>query len=261
MSFTLSGISRARADRAPFMVIHGEPGIGKTTFAAGFPSPVFIQTEDGLGTNEADAFPLVKEYENIVEALEALYEDTDHETVVIDTASALEPIIWDKVAASEKKKSIEDIGYGKGYVLALTYWREVIAACQGLTRLGKTVLVLAHTEVTRFDPPDATAYDRYQVKLHRKAMALLIEQADLIGFAHVPVYVAKDDDKAKKGKAKAKSGRQLVVSPSPAIIAKNRYNLDGELSLTWDAIRKAIPFYSSEAASDAATEEEEEADV
>ena len=44
----MSKIFRATASLPPIIVLHGLPGIGKTTLAADFPAPVFVQVEDGI---------------------------------------------------------------------------------------------------------------------------------------------------------------------------------------------------------------------
>ncbi|WP_366139442.1 AAA family ATPase [uncultured Endozoicomonas sp.] len=49
MAISLESISRSTGIKAPGIVEHGPAGVGKTTFAANAPNPVFIQTEDGLG--------------------------------------------------------------------------------------------------------------------------------------------------------------------------------------------------------------------
>ena len=55
-------------------------------------------------------------------------EPHDYQTVVIDSADWLERLIWDELCKAYGVSSIEKVdgGYGKGYVHALTYWREVI---------------------------------------------------------------------------------------------------------------------------------------
>lgn len=40
-------ITRGKIDRALKVVAYGSEGIGKTTFAAAFPEPLFIDTEGG----------------------------------------------------------------------------------------------------------------------------------------------------------------------------------------------------------------------
>ena len=51
----------------PFRVlIHGLEGLGKTTFAAQAPDPIFIQTEDGLGQIDVPRFPLAESFDSVI---------------------------------------------------------------------------------------------------------------------------------------------------------------------------------------------------
>ena len=49
MALSLSNLVRRKSDKPPRIVIYGVPGIGKTSLAAEFPDPIFIQTEEGAG--------------------------------------------------------------------------------------------------------------------------------------------------------------------------------------------------------------------
>lgn len=245
MAFDLNSIKKGGSDRAPVMVIHGTPGTGKTTFAACAPKPIFIRTEDGLGSMEVDTFPEAETIGQVMEALASLYEDGHGYTeVVIDSLSALEPLIWNQVAADQGVKSIEDIGFGKGYIYAMDYWRDLVAACRGLSKIGIAPILIAHSDIVKFDAPDTDAWDRYQIKLHKRAFQHLYEQADIIGFAHEPVYVKKESTKDSKGKAKAAGGRQLRLIESPAVIAKNRYSMPETVSLDWDEFAAHVPYFN-----------------
>lgn len=245
MAIDLTTIKKSGTDRAPIILIHGTPGTGKTTFASAAPSPIFIRTEDGLGSLEVDTFPEAETINDVMEALAALYDDShEYKTVVIDSLSALEPIIWNQVAADHGHKSIEDLGFGKGYVYAMDYWRDLVAACKGLAKRGITPLLIAHSDIVKFDAPDSDSYDRYQIKLHKRAFQHLYEQADIIGFAHEPVYIKKESAKDTKGKAKTAGGRQLRLIESPAIIAKNRYSMPETVPLAWSEFSAHVPFFN-----------------
>lgn len=245
MAISLSSITRSIMNRAPMVVIHGGPGLGKTTFAASAPDPVFIRTEDGLGNLTVDTFPLAESFDDVMSALAALYEPHNYKTVVIDSLSALEPLIWDKVARDHSVGNLESIGYGKGYIYAMDYWRELVQAIKGLADRQIMPLLLAHSEVVRFDAPDVDPYDRYQIKLHKRAFGHLYEQADIIGHAYMPVYVKKDEGQ-KTGKAKPKGERMMRLVESPFAIAKNRYSMPEQIPLTWEAFEQNLPTYEQE---------------
>lgn len=245
MAISLDSIKKQGSDRAPLIVIHGSPGVGKTTLAASAPSPVFIRTEDGLGSLDVETFPESESIADVMDALAALYEDGHgFRTVVIDSLSALEPLIWARVARDHGADGIEGLGFGKGYIYAMDYWRDLVSACKGLARRGITPILIAHSEIVKFTSPDTDDYDRYQIKLHKRAFHHLYEQADIIGFAHEPVFIKKSDAKDDHGKAKPKGGRMLRLAESPAVIAKNRYMMPDVVPLDWAEFSKHIPFFN-----------------
>ena len=99
-------------------------------------------------------------------------------TLVLDSADWLERLIWDKVCQDFGVRSIEkaDGGYGKGYVHALTYWRQVVGLLDALRETrGMIVIVIAHSGVERFEAPENSAYDRYTPRLHKAVVSLLCE--------------------------------------------------------------------------------------
>ena len=236
MAISLSDIKRSVKNPCYRMVIHGTPGIGKTTFASQLPSPIFIRAEDGLGGIEVDTFDLVTSYGDVIDAIGLLYaEEHDYKTVVLDTASALEPIIWQQVAIDERVKHIEDLGYGKGYVKATDLWRDVIGGLSALRDKGINSVVLAHSDVVTFHSPETEAYDRYQIKLHQRAFKLFYESFDIIGFANWKTSVLKSESAGAKTKSRGIGGgeRKLYLEERPAFIAKNRYSLPA--SMPFDA--------------------------
>jgi hypothetical protein len=193
MAISLASLNRTTALKPPRILIHGVHGVGKTTFAAGAPDPVFLLTEDGLGTLDVPHFPIARTFDEVMQALAALYtEEHAFGTLVVDSVDWLEPLIHAKVCKDQGWSSIEDAGYGKGYVHALDLWRQYI---EGLNALrddkGMTVVQIAHTDIKRFDSPESEPYDRYVIKLHAKASALLQEHSDIVLFANYRISTVK----------------------------------------------------------------------
>lgn len=245
MAISLASISKTkRAMAPPRLVVYGEHGCGKTTLAASAHKPIFLPLEDGLTGLEVDAFPILKSWKEVKEAMNALAGQADFGTVAIDSLDWLEPLIWDQVCATHETKvsSIEDIGYGKGYVAAVSYWREFLDLCDRLRAQGMAVILIAHSEIKRFAAPDSEGYDRFQIKLHRMASAVVQEWADVIGFAQFETQIKKQD--AGFGKVNARgvsTGRRLLhVVEKPAYVAKNRYGMPDTIPLAWDALVSAI---------------------
>ncbi len=245
----LSTIQSGRENKPPRIMIYGSEGIGKSSYAAGAPDPVFIQTEDGLGEINCRKFPLARTFSEVTGELTAL-RDEPHtfRTVVIDSVDWLERLIFDEVCREFGVRSIEkaDGGYGKGYTYALTHWRKVVNLLQELRdSRGMMTILVAHAKVERFEDPENAAYDRYTPRLHRHATSLLSEWADAVLFACKKFRVTKENagfsgERAIASPIGAEGGERIIRTVgSPACIAKNRYGLPPELPLSWQAFIEA----------------------
>lgn len=226
-------------------MLHGTEGIGKSTFGSMAPKPIFIQTEDGLGQIECDKFPLAGAYGDVVAALSELWSETHpYRTVVVDTLDWLEQLIWAEVCKKRCVESIEDIGYAKGYIFALTQWREILAGLDALRNdRGMGVILIAHSKIEKFENPETESYDRYSPRLHKSACALVTEWADEVLFATYRVHTKQTDEGfgRKKSKGVGTGERIIRTTARPAHVAKNRLGLPDELPLDWNAYAKYLP--------------------
>jgi len=177
----LQKIQAGKQSKPPRIIFYGTQGIGKTTFGATLPSPIFVPTEDGLGNIEAASFPVSRTYQEFVGYLNALIEEKhSYKSVIVDSLDWLENLVHAYVAQQSKVTSIEHIGYAKGYIFALTEWQKTKDMLDILReQKGMIVCCLAHSAVKKYNPPDTEQYDRYQLDLHVKAAALFGEWCDL----------------------------------------------------------------------------------
>lgn len=238
MSLSLDSLVSTKHQAPPRIVLHGVEGVGKSTFGACMPNPVFIQTEDGLSGIEANAFPLAKTFVEVMQALTVLIEDEHNfETVCVDSLDWLERLIWDYVCEVEGKKSIEEIGYGKGYIIAVNYWREFLDLLDRLRNEKKmSVCLLCHTMVKNFKSPEVEPYDRYELALHKTSNAIVREWCDVLGFANWRVHTtATDQGFNKKAVRGVTTGERLLhLVEKPAWQAKNRFNLPETVALDYN---------------------------
>ena len=244
MAINLSSIVR-NAVKPPRIIIHGDPGVGKTTFAVCAEKPIVIQTEDGLGNLDAACFPLARSFGDVMDAIASLYQEQhDFKTLVVDSLDWLEPLVWQAVCAGHGKKSIEDFGYGKGYVEALGVWRQFF---DGITALrddkGMTIVMTAHSEQKRVEDPLLPAYDTHDLKLHKRAAALAEEFADVILYAALQTNTVTEDAGFNNKRTRAVTTGQRVIHTvgQPAFLAKNRFNLPPVLPLAWADFAAAMP--------------------
>ena len=246
----LSRVQRGRASKPPRILCYGVEGIGKSTFGAQAPKPIFIQTEDGLDEINCDRFPLAATYDDVVSALGELRDEKhDYETVVIDSLDWLERLVWDKLCLQHGVTSIEKVdgGYARGYTHALTCWREVIDHFNEIRNTrGMIVLLIAHSKVERFEDPESSPYDRYSPRLHKHAKALVSEWCDAVLFATRKIRTQSEDAgfnrKRTIAHAIGKDGGERILRcvGGPSCVAKNRYGIVEELPLSWAAFIEAL---------------------
>lgn len=243
MAIDLKSIARTtRASQPPRLVIHGVQGVGKTTLAANAYKPIFLPFEDGLVGLECDAFPLLTSYEQAIEALDALLAGGhEYGTVAIDSLDWLEPLIWARVAKDNGKENIEQISYGKGYLEATDHWRGILNRLSALRAAGMAIILIAHTKIQRFEDPSQDAFDRYELKLHKSASALVVEWADVVGLAQTETAIRKEKAGFSDRVRGVATGRRVLrVGENPAYVAKNRFSLPETLPLSWEALMTAI---------------------
>jgi hypothetical protein len=230
MALSLADLRTVRADKPPRTVIYGPEGMGKTSLAAEFPNPVFLQTEEGeTGKLELQSFGLLTSFDAVMEAIGALYSD-EHgfQTVNLDTTTSMEKLVWAEACRRHKWASIESPGYGKGYKEADYIWQELLDGLAALRRdRGMAINFLAHATVDRFDDPTTSSYSRYQVDLHDRAMAMINRDVDNILLLKQDVTLQKDDQGFGKERKVGQSGsaRWIYTEGRPGFQAKNRYGM------------------------------------
>lgn len=247
MGITLDQIRTGKHPRPPKVAVYGGPKVGKSSFGAGIPGAIFIQTEEGLDALDVHAFPLAKTFTDVQQAVGVLITaEHDYKAVVIDSLDWLEPLIWRHVCQEAGVESIEQVGggYGKGYTETVTHWRRLFV---GLDKLrderGMAVVLIAHDEVRKMEPPDGEVYDYAGLKLHKKAAGVVEEWADVIGYATLRKTTKEGEEKfgQKRRRAIGVNGeRQLHVGKNPAYVSGNRYGLPDILPLEWGAFRAAL---------------------
>jgi hypothetical protein len=231
------------------LLIYADGGTGKSTFAAQAPAPIFIAPEDGLVNIDARAVdPSPSTWADALAALDYVSDlrtdggETPPQTVVVDSLDWLEPLCWAHVCKQGGKKSIEDFGYGKGYVAALDEWRVFLAKLSLLRAKGMNVILIAHAVPRPFRNPEGDDYERWTIKLHDKAAGLIKEWCDVVAFAQHETSTYE-----KNGRTKGiSSGRRVLrTNRTAAYDAKTRFAMPPSILLDWqtfaDAVRNGGP--------------------
>jgi hypothetical protein len=235
-------------------LLYGQEGVGKSTLAADAPGVIFLDTDRGSSRldvarytyrDDADGY-IAQSYAEILGAIDDLTTGQhDYRTVVVDTADALEAMIWSHLCESsppgrdgKKPRSIEDFGFGKGYIKAVDVWREL---CHRLDRLrlnrGVDIVFLAHAAVKTFKNPQGEDYDRFRPKMDERAVGFLREFFDVLAFVAYEDGAAKlVGDNGDRARARGwTTGRRLIrFGHSAAWDAKTRLPMPDEIELPFE---------------------------
>lgn len=245
---TLGSIADSRRTMPERTVLIGTEGVGKSTFGATAPSPIFLASEEGINHLSVKAFPEPQSAQDLFDAIAELSElPHPYQTLVVDTVDWLEPILVTKLCARNGWESIESPGFGKGQVALVEEWRTVLSRLDQLRRArGMEIILLAHAQVKTFANPTGPDYSRYELALSKGASALIKQWADAVLFADYEDLMVNAKGEIVAGvsnKVKVKgisTGRRVLhTQRTAAWDAKNRYGLPPVLPLDYVEFAKA----------------------
>lgn len=228
-------ISNGRIARAQKVVLYGSEGIGKSTLAAMFPNPLFIDTEGGTAHMDVRRIAKPGTWVELMDILNEVSMTPDIcGSLVIDTADWAEQLAVSHVCAKYKKAGLEDFGYGKGHTYLAEEFTPFFRALDRIIGAGIHVVVTAHAKMRKFEQPDEMgAYDRWEMKLSKQVAPLFKEWCDMLLFLNYQTYVVTTENKSTK----AQGGKRVIyTSHHPCWDAKNRHGLPEVLDLDYENI-------------------------
>ena len=233
-------IIRGKIKSALKVVVYGQEGVGKSTFASKFPNPVFIDTEGSTKQLDVARFDAPTSWEMLLQQVDYIKKNnTGFQTLVIDTADWAEKLCIKKVCSKAQKDGIEDFGWGKGYVYVQEEFGKLLNSLEEVVQRGIHVVVTAHAKMNKVEQPDEMgAYDRWELKLTKQCSPMLKEWADMLLFANYKTLVVRTDDKKYKGQG----GQQRIMytAHTAAWDAKNRFDLPEVIPLDYAQIKHII---------------------
>lgn len=249
MSFFTKG-TRGRVKKPLFMILYSGPGLGKTSFASTFPDPYFFDFEESTHNIDVNRHrPL--EFDEIMQDLKEIRDETeivDFKSLIFDTIDELERLIHKQIAVDKKKDSIDDIGWQKGFGLAVNKWADFISLCREIRdKHNIHFCFLAHSNTTlKSDIENGLSYSRYSMALHRKAADYLFGQVEMVLFAKKDIALKQTAD--EKVIVKDLDNRIIYTQLSALYDAKNRMGLPAQLPMPkkggfkvlWDAYLRAF---------------------
>ncbi|MCD8013339.1 MAG: ATP-binding protein [Lachnospiraceae bacterium] len=224
-------------DRPQKVTIYGAEGVGKTSLAARFPNPLFIDTEGGTSHLDVRRVDKPRNWEELLMIVDEVAATPGIcKTLVIDTADWAEMQCIKDICDKYKVNGLESFGYGKGYTYVGEEFARLLTALDRVIAAGMNVVVTAHAKMRKFEQPDEQgSYDRWEMKLSRQVAPLLKEWCDLLLFCNYKTFVVQSDNAMEK--AKVQGGKRVMYTTHhPCWDAKNRHGLPNELPLDYKAI-------------------------
>lgn len=233
-------ITRGPIAKAQKVVIYGPEGIGKSSLAADFPDPLFIDTEGSTSNMNVARMDKPTSWQMLMGQIDYVKQNAPCKTLIIDTVDWAEHLTTEFVTKRGNKDSITSFGYGEGFIQLEEEFGKFLNRLSDLVGMGINVVLTAHAKITKFEQPDEMgAYDRWELKLGNKTTAktasLIKEWADMVLFCNYKTISVATDDKGKKFKGQG-GKRVIYTSHHPAWDAKNRFGLPDELDMSFASI-------------------------
>lgn len=240
-------ITRGIIAKAQKVVLYGPEGIGKSTLAAQFPNPLFIDTEGSTSNMDVARFDAPSSWTMLNQQIQYVKQNKPCQSVVIDTIDWAERMCIDHICQSNQKNSIEDFGYGAGYIKLEEELGKFLNLLSDLIECGINVVLTAHSQIRKFEQPDEMgAYDRYELKLGKKTSsrtsALVKEWADMVLFANYKTLSVASDSQSKKFKGQG-GKRVIFTTHHPAWDAKNRFGLPDEIDMDFGQLAHIFNYH------------------
>ena len=233
--------------RAPLrIVVYGIEGVGKTTFAAFAPAPVFLCSEKGTAHLNVARFPVPSDWNAAFSAInELITREHNFQTLVLDSADWFERLASVAVAKEGGKQSIEGFGYGKGYAMVAERFQQLLAWLDALSeQRGMNIVIIAHAKIEAFDDPTSDTYSRYTLATGKQITPILKEWPDAVLFATYDKSITTSGEGFRERKlAKSYGERILFTEHRASHDAKNRWGLPERMPLNWQHFAACLDAY------------------
>ena len=233
------------------LILHGVEGVGKSSFAAFAPLPIFMMArgETGLETlidsgrlHDVPHFPEIGSWEDLIGGIETLiHEQHTYKTLVIDTLNGAERLCHESVCARLFNNDWGKQGftsYQQGFEASLADWRQLLFLLDQLREQKRMAIIcLCHSKVKTFKNPEGADFDRYAPDMHDKTWGLTHKWSDIVLFAKFETIVTggsvpEGSVKAgKKGKGVGGQTRMMFSERHASYDAKNRNGLPEEIEM------------------------------
>lgn len=234
-------ITKGKVKRAVRTVLYGVAGVGKSTFASNIPDALFIDTESGTDSMDVARLPKPESWSDLQEELDFVLKEKPCSTLVVDTIDRIENLLIQDTVKQNGKQSIEDYGYGKGYVMIQERWqKEFLFRLDKIIAAGINVVLVAHSISRKVETPEESAYDHWELNLSRKVAPVTRDWTDMMLFCNYDLNIVdtSNGNGIEKRKAVGNIKRKIFCNQKPQFDAKNRFGLADSYDLSFEPFRR-----------------------
>jgi len=244
-------IIKGKRPRPRKILLYGQHGVGKSTWANQAPKPVFVDVEGGLDDLDCERTPRMHDWGSLYSTCLQLAEgQNDFKTICVDTLDWAEKLIHADICQQAGVNAISDgkLSFGKGHDRATVEMGKLLRVFDGAIANGRGVILLAHAKVERVEDPETQSYSRHLIDVHKSISGMVAEWADEVLFACFRVFTSKEEMGYGKERNIGIGGKERYIrtTNSASAEAKNRLNLPDELEMNWNAYAQYIgPHYAT----------------
>jgi hypothetical protein len=254
-----------KAPKTIEMMVYGFPGVGKSTFAASFPKPLYLDFENGtkyFGMNGIDVDVLqMSSWFTDAEKTEFGAMLKNYETLVIDPVGEMLECISSSpiaIAGGKYRQSNGDLSIA-GWGRLKTIARDFVTWAR---RQGVNVVVVGHAREEKDEESGATMIRPKVPGSFKEDINQLVE---IIGYLHITSFPEKGEDglviKNEDGTVKMVEKRIITTRPTAKYFAKDRTGaLDMHVKPDYKYIRALIDKKSDDVVSAKEAEAEAQSD-
>jgi len=224
----------------PRLVVVGVIGVGKSSFGASLPDPIFIDFDrNGVDYIRVDRLDGPKTWpESLGLVREIASSPGKYKSLVIDTMDPLEEQATEFVLKEAGKTSLAQFDFGAGYNQVAMLWKELLSELDAARRNGMLVCLIGHSTVRDVIDPTIGSYQQNTSVLGKKPWALTTRWADFVGFATYDSALVQA--KGEENRVFVSGKRVLYTSRASGVEAKNRFAMEPKIELSWKVVEAAI---------------------
>lgn len=236
----MNSLIKSTTPAPPKLIVYGQPGVGKTTFAASA-GAILLDCENGAGAVPGlTRTPYLETWPQMRQWLVELASDPPQgfSALAIDTIDWMVQRIVEHVVLELDGKARGDItntlgtahgGYFKAReIVQNIVYRDLLPMLNAVAGRGAAVILLAHAANTKLTTPEGFDQRIASPDIPHWIAPPFIEWADGV------LYACAEKDR-----------RVLKTQGTNVILAKNRYSLPAEVPLSWPALVEGMNFPTS----------------